>query len=88
MTRCTNLTRRRALQSAGVVVATALAAILPPGIGLAHEGHDHAPKTILDLKGKLVRIVRPDEAVTCEFIEDRVTIRVDAQGRILDLRYG
>jgi hypothetical protein len=88
MTRCKNLARRRALQGVGVVVTTALAAILPPGPAIAHEGHDHAPKTILDLKGKLVRIVRPDEAMTGEFIQDRVTIRVDAQDRILDLRYG
>ena len=88
MTRCKNLARRYALQSGGVLTATALAALLSPRIAVGHEGHDHAPWTILDLKGKLVRIVGPGDVVGAETVEDRVTIQVDAQGRIVDLRYG
>jgi len=71
-----------------MLAAAGLAAVLPAAITVAHEGHDHAPRTILDLKGKLVRIVGPDDVVSAEFVRDRVTIQVDAQGRIVDLHYG
>ncbi len=80
--------RRQTLQGAGVLAASALATLLPVPGARAHEGHDHAPKTILDLKGKLVRIVGPNEMVSQEFIQDRVTIHVNAEGRIVDLVYG
>lgn len=80
--------RRQVLQGAGLVAAATLADLWSPRSGEAHEGHDHAPRTILDLKGKLVRIVGPDQAAGEEFIEDRVTILVNAQRRIVALRYG
>ena len=80
--------RRRALQDAGVLAAGALTTLAPMAAAIAHEGHDHAPKMILDLKGKLVRIVGPNDVVSQEFIQDRVTIHVDAEGRIVDLVYG
>jgi hypothetical protein len=80
--------RRQALRGAGVGVALALTSVLPTNRARAHQGHDHAPRTILDLKGKLVRIVGGDAGIGEEFIQDCVTIRVDADGRIVDLRYG
>lgn len=80
--------RRYALCSGGLVAAGVLATLWPLPDATAHEGHDHAPRTILDLKGKLVRIVGPDDRVGDAFIEDRVTIRVNAEGRIVDLVYG
>lgn len=86
--RSPNPTRRRALRSGGLLATALLTGVLPAAVADAHEGHDHAPRTILDLKGKLVRIVGPGDVVSGEFIQDRVTIRVDAQGRIVDLFYG
>lgn len=80
--------RRQALQSVARVVAAGMAESLLPRPAAAHEGHDHAPRTILDLKGKLVRIVGPNDVVTQEFIQDRVTIHVITEGRIFDLVYG
>lgn len=80
--------RRRAFQSVGILATAILTAVLPAAVAGAHEGHDHAPRTILDLKGKLVRIVTPKDVVSGEFIQDRVTIFVDAEGRIVDLCYG
>jgi hypothetical protein len=88
MTDRDSASRRQALRNAGLAVATAMAGMLSPPPAAAHEGHDHAPRTILDLKGKLVRIVGPDDVVGDAFIQDRVTIRVNAEGRIVDLRYG
>ncbi|MFO1129725.1 MAG: hypothetical protein U1E66_14965 [Rhodospirillales bacterium] len=81
-------TRREALRIAGLSIAVATAASLSALPAIAHEGHDHAPRTILDLKGKLVRIVGPNDTVDDAFIQDRVTIHVDAEGRIVDLVYG
>lgn len=80
--------RRRALCGVGLAATGALVGALPVTAAIAHEGHDHAPKTILDLKGKLVRIVGPDDHVGDAFVQDRVTIHVDAEGRIIDLVYG
>jgi hypothetical protein len=82
-----DLARRRALQWVCVLLGTAAAGV-PSRTTEAHEGHDHAPRTILDLKGKLVRIIGPNDVVSDMFIEDRVTIRVNAEGRIVDLTYG
>jgi hypothetical protein len=79
--------RRLALRSVGLLATGVLTGLLPAGAD-AHEGHDHAPRTILDLKGKLVRIVGPNEVVSGEFIQDRVTIRVNSEDRIVDLVYG
>lgn len=80
--------RRYALRGVGIAAAGMLAELLPVAAANAHEGHDHAPRTILDLKGKLVRIVGPNEHVGDQFNQDRVTIHVDAEGRIVDLVYG
>ena len=80
--------RRYALCGGGLVAAGVLATLWPVAAANAHEGHDHAPRTILDLKGKLVRIVGPNDDTGGAFIEDRVTIRVNAEGRIVDLVYG
>lgn len=80
--------RRYALCAGGVVAAGALAAMWPVADAIAHEGHDHAPRTILDLKGKLVRIVGPNDDAGDAFVQDRVTIQVNAEGRIVDLVYG
>lgn len=81
------LTRRRVIEGASSLAA-GLSVTLPATITVAHEGHDHAPRTILDLKGKLVRIVGPNERVGDEFVPDRVTIQVNAAGRIVELTYG
>lgn len=81
------LTRRRVIEGTGLLAATFWVA-LPATIALAHEGHDYAPRTILDLKGKLARIVGPNETVGDEFIADRVTICVNTAGRIVELTYG
>jgi hypothetical protein len=86
--RSPNPTRRQALRDDGLLATVLLMGVLPAAVADAHEGHDHAPRTILDLKGKLVRIVGPDDVVSGEFIQGRVTIRVDAEGRIVDLFYG
>lgn len=83
-----NEARRRVLQSGGILVTALLIGVLPAAVSRAHEGHDHAPRTILDLKGKLVRILGPNEDAGDEFIQDRVTIHVTAEGRIVDLVYG
>lgn len=80
--------RRHVLQGGGLLAAGLASLLLPTATASAHEGHDHAPKTILDLKGKLVRIVGPDVVVTQEFIQDRVSIHVNSEGRIIDLVYG
>lgn len=92
MTECHNASRRETLTSVGLAVATVMAGCLAPSLAPsladAHQGHDHAPRTILDLKGKLVRIVGPNDDVGDTFIEDRVTIHVNAEGRIVDLVYG
>lgn len=80
--------RRDALGSAGIAIVSVMAGAMASRTAVAHEGHDHAPRTILDLKGKLVRIVGPDESVGSEIIQDRVTIHVDAEGRIVNLVYG
>lgn len=83
-----DLARLQALQGAGILVATAMAGVLLPPPADAHEGHDHGPRTILDLKGKLAGTVGPNDVVGDTFIQDRVTIRVNAEGRIVDLTYG
>jgi hypothetical protein len=88
MTECEKTTRRRTLQDAGILAAATLVALLPDAPAHGHEGHDHAPRTLLDLKGKLVRIVGPGDPLGDAFVQDRVTIRADGQGRIIDLRYG
>jgi Peptidase inhibitor I78 family. len=80
--------RRQALCGVGIAAAGVLVELLPVAAANAHEGHDHAPRTILDLKGKLVRIIGPNDDVGGEFIQDRVTIHVNAEGRIVDLVYG
>jgi hypothetical protein len=80
--------RRIALKSVGILATGVLTGLVPAAVAAAHGGHDHAPRTILDLKGKLVRIVGPDDVVSGEFIQDRVTIRVNSEGRIVDLFYG
>lgn len=88
MTDRDSVSRRQAVRNAGLIVAATMAASLPATPTAAHEGHDHAPRTILDLKGKLVRIVGPDDVVSGDFVQGRVTIHVNAEGRIVDLVYG
>jgi hypothetical protein len=80
--------RRHTLCGVGIAAAGVLVGARPLATAFAHEGHNHAPRTILDLKGKLVRIVGPNDDVGDELIQDRVTIHVNAEGRIVDLVYG
>ncbi|MFO1127718.1 MAG: hypothetical protein U1E66_04680 [Rhodospirillales bacterium] len=43
--------RRYALCGVDIAAAGVMAELLPVAAANAHEGHDHAPRTILDLKG-------------------------------------
>lgn len=88
MLRTPDAARRLSLKGRGILATAILAGVVPATIAGAHEGHDHAPRAILDLMGTLVRIMAPGEDVGDEVVEDRVTIRVDAEGRIADLSNG
>lgn len=86
----TESSRRHLLSLAVVGAAGGLAAACARSQAAAPGATDAAvSQAELDkLKGLMLRTVRPGDMVTMDFREDRLTVEVDAQGRILRASIG
>ena len=62
-----------------------------PALANSRMPADEAPPSPLssaDMIGKRLRVIRPNQAVTMDYSEDRVNVTVDDQGKITRVHIG
>ncbi|MGK9233764.1 hypothetical protein KXS07_19680 [Inquilinus limosus] len=88
----TESSRRHLLGLAVAGAAGGLAAACARSQAAAPAGTEPQPAVseaeLAKLKGLMLRVVRPGEAVTMDYRADRLTVEVDGQGKILRASIG